>query len=200
MVLPNWLVILLIFAIVLLDLTIHKKQLGIVILHDNDHTLNKFVQYLTAFFERQESYFTILVLKVKNKKSKAKDTGTLFNIGYRQSNKADYYLFLDSGHCQLDNYFNLLVAPPQYQFPAPGTVQIMPEICGVLVSREYFKEFDGFSNTTTATFPDFLRILKKNKKNKHAHGGYAATNANVQYHIVEKTQITPHALRVIIAF
>jgi len=217
MVLPNWCVILLIFVIVLLDLTIHKKQLGIVILHDNDHTLNKIIQYLTAFFERQEAYFTILVLKVVKNKNKNKNknnylqtttthtqhtkqgTGTLFNIGYRQLSKADYYLFLDSAHCQLDNYFNLLVSPPQYQFPAPRTVQIMPEICGVLVSREYFKEFDGFSNESGSggAFQDFLRILKKNKK---THGGYAATNTNLKYHIVERTQITPHAQRVMIAF
>ena len=208
---PNWLIVLLIFIIVLLDLTIHKKQIGIVILHDNDHTLNKIVQYTTAFFERQEAYFTILVLKVKEKykdidtdnnnnnnknKNKNKSTGSLFNIGYRQLNRADYYLFLDTSHCQLDNYFNLLVSPPQYQAPPPRTVQIMPEICGVLVSREYFKEFGGFSNIPTANFKDFLHNLKKNHKNKTKQ----ESPQEPKYHIVEKTQITPHTLRVMITF
>jgi hypothetical protein len=203
---PNWLLIVLIFVILLLDYTIYKKQLGVVVVHDNDHTLNKIVQYLTAFFERTEIYFSIIVLKRQKDKDKdtqkARSTGALFNIGYRQLGKVDGYLFLDSHSCHLENYFNLLVSPPPqltHMYPQHALV-LVPDMCGVLISREYFKAIDGFSNQPNATFKQFVGLLKHNKQSKKTHGGYLSTNTHIKYHIVEKNQLTPHAVRLTIKF
>lgn len=205
---PNWLLIVLIFVIFLLEYTIYKKQLGVVVVHDNDHTLNKIVQYLTAFFERTEIYFTIIVLKRQTEDSGVgadggtRSTGALFNVGYRQLGKVDGYLFLDSHSCHLENYFNLLVsAPPQmsHMYPKDALV-LVPKMCGVLISREYFKEIDGFSNQPNTTFKEFVSILKHNKQSKKKYGGYLSTNKIITYHIVEKIQLTPHAVRLIIKF
>jgi hypothetical protein len=206
MIIPNWLLIVLIFVIFLLEYTIYKKQLGVVIIHDNDHTLNKIVQYLTAFFERTEIYFSIIVLKKQEAEAEAttttRSTGAMFNIGYRQLGKVDGYLFLDSKSCNLENYFNLLVSPPpqlKHMYPQ-NTMVLVGDMCGVLISREYFKAIDGFSNQPNVTFKEFVRILKHDKQSKKIHGGYLSTNKYIKYHIVEKIQLTPHAARLLIKF
>ena len=202
---PNWLLVVLIFVIFLLEYTIYKKQLGVVVVHDNDHTLNKIVQYLTAFFERTEIYFSIIVLKRQKEENDdrgKRSTGALFNVGYRQLGKVDGYLFLDSHSCHLENYFHLLVSPPPqltHMYPQNALV-LVPNMCGVLISREYFKQIDGFSNQPNTTFKEFVSILKHNKQSKKKHGGYQSTNKNIKYHIVEKVQLTQHAMRLIIKF
>jgi hypothetical protein len=198
----NTLVIILIFIIILLEYKIQKKQLGIIILHNNDHTLNKIVQYITSFFEKLEQHFTIIIIKEeKSKKNNERSTGRLFNIGYRQLSKLDGYLFIDSKYCKLDSYYNLLVKPTKLTnetiYPK-NKIEVIDNLCGVFISREYFKKIDGFSNSPNNNFGDFLKSLEGDKKAKEKYGGYLSTNLGIKYNIVERTPITTNAIRIVI--
>jgi hypothetical protein len=198
----NTLVIILIFIIILLEYKIQKKQLGIIILHNNDHTLNKIVQYITAFFEKLEQHFTIIIIKEdKTKKNNSRSTGRLFNIGYRQLSKLDGYLFIDSKYCKLDSYYNLLVKPTKLTsetiYPK-NKIEVIDNLCGVFISREYFKKIDGFSNSPNNNFGEFLDTLEGDKMAKEKYGGYLSTNLGIKYNIVERTPITTNAIRIVI--
>ena len=185
-----------------MEYKIQKKQLGIIILHNNDHTLNKIVQYVTAFFEKLEQHFTIIIIKEeKSKKNNSRSTGRLFNIGYRQLSKLDGYLFIDSKYCKLDSYYYLLVKPTLLNnetiYPK-NKIEVIDNLCGVFISREYFKKIDGFSNVPNSSFGEFLESLEGDKKAKEKYGGYLSTNLGIKYNIVEKTPITTNAIRILI--
>jgi hypothetical protein len=198
----NTLVVILIFIIILLEYKIQKKQLGIVILHNNDHTLNKIVQYITAFFEKLEQHFTIVIMK-EYRNNNTRSTGRLFNIGYRQISKLDGYLFIDSKYCKLDSYYNLLKKPTKLTndtiYPK-NKIEIVDNLCGVFISRDYFKKIDGFSNSPNNNFGEFLKSLETDKVVKDKYGGYLSTNLGIKYNIVEKTPITNNAIRIVIQF
>jgi hypothetical protein len=198
----NTIIIILIFIIILLEYKIQKKQLGIIILHNNDHTLNKIVQYITSFFEKLEVHFTIIIIKEeKSRKNNSRSTGRLFNIGYRQLSKLDGYLFIDSKYCKLDSYYNLLVKPTKLTnetiYPK-NKLEVVDNLCGIFISREYFKKIDGFSNSPNNNFGDFLNSLENDKKAKEKYGGYLSTNLGIKYNIVERTPITTNAMRIVI--
>ena len=198
----NTVAILLIMIIIFLEYKIQKKQLGIIILHNNDHTLNKIVQYITAFFEKLEIHFTIIIIKEsKNKKDNNRSTGRLFNIGYRQMSKLDGYLFIDSKYCKLDSYYNLLINVSSLTnatiYPQ-DKIEIVDSLCGVFISRDYLKKIDGFSNEPNSNFKEFLKILENDRKSKDKYGGYLSTNLGIKYNIVEKTPITNNAIRIVI--
>ena len=196
----NTVIIILIFIVILLEYKIQKKQLGIIILHNNDHTLNKVVQYITAFFEKLEQHFTIIIIK-EERKNKNRSTGRLFNIGYRQISKLDGYLFIDSKYCKLDSYYNLLVKPTNLTndtiYPK-GKLEIVDNLCGIFISREYFKKIDGFSNSPNKNFKELLEILENDRTSKEQYGGYLSTNLGIKYNIVDKTPITVNAIRIVI--
>lgn len=196
----NTLVIILILIIILLEYKIQKKQLGIIILHNNDHTLHKIVQYITAFFEKLEIHFTIVIIK-EERKNNSHSTGRLFNIGYRQMSKLDGYLFIDSKYCKLDSYYNLLVKPSLLTndtiYPK-NKIEIVDNLCGVFISREYFKKIDGFSNEDNNNFKEFLKTLENDRVSKNKYGGYLSTNLGIKYNIIDKTPITTNAIRIVI--
>jgi len=196
----NTTIIILILIIILLEYKIQKRQLGIIVLHNNDHTLHKIVQYLTAFFEKLEIHFTIIIIK-EEKKNKNRSTGRLFNIGYRQMSKLDGYLFIDSKYCKLDSYYNLLVKPTLLTndtiYPK-NKIELIDDLCGVFISREYFKKIDGFSNCPNKNFKEFIQILENDKESKNKYGGYLSTNLSIKYNIVDKTPISTNAIRIVI--
>jgi len=195
----NWLILVLVVIIVFLEYKIQKRQLGIIILHNNDHTLNKIIQYITAFFERLEVHFNIIIIKERNKQS-SRSTGKLFNIGYRQLSGMDGYLFIDSKGCNLDRFYKLLVKPSKLNeiniYPK-DKLEVLDNLCGIFISREYFKKIDGFSNSPNSSFRDFIDRLNKSRDD---FGGYLSTNFGTKYHIVEKTPITNNAMRIVIKF
>ncbi len=195
----NWLILVLAIIIVFLEYTIQKRQLGIIILHNNDHTLNKIVQYITAFFEKLEIHFNIVIIKERNKPSK-RSTGKLFNIGYRQLPGMDGYLFIDSKGCDFDNFYKLLVKPSKLTditiYPR-DKVEVIDNLCGLFISRNYFKKIDGFTNVPNSSFSEFIDLLDKPRRD---YGGYLLTNFGNKYHIIEKTPISSNAIRILIKF
>ena len=196
----NTIIIILILIIILLEYKIQKKQLGIIILHNNDHTLHKIVQYISAFFEKLEIHFTIVIIK-EERKNNSRSTGRLFNIGYIQISKLDGYLFIDSKYCKLDSYYNLLVKPTNltnHTIYPKNKIEIVDNLCGIFISREYFKKIDGFSNSTNSTFGEFLKTLENDREFKEKYGGYLSTNLGIKYNIVDKTPITTNAIRIVI--
>jgi hypothetical protein len=202
MIMPNWVLVLLVVIIVFLEYSIQKKHLGIIILHNNDHTVNKVVQFVTAFFERMELHFNIVVIK-EQKRNADRSTGRLFNIGYRQMSKLDGYLFIDSTYCELTDFHKLASRPSKLTsetiYPK-NKLEIVENLCAVFVSREYLKQIDGFSNEPNEKFSDFLKILKDDKHSKDRFGGYLSTNFDTKYHILDRTALTNNAIMFIIRF
>lgn len=199
---PNWVLLLLVVIIVVLEYSIHKKHLGIIILHNNDHTVNKVVSFVTAFFERLEVHFNIIVIK-EQKRNADRSTGRLFNIGYRQMSKLDGYLFIDSTYCDLKDFHKLVSKPSALTsesiYPV-NKIEIVENLCAVFISRDYLKRIDGFSNEPNEKFSDFLKILKDDKHSKDRFGGYLSTNFDTKYHIIDRTALSNNAMMFIIRF
>ena len=196
-------IFILVILIIIIEYKVQKKHLGVILLHNNDHTLNKVVQYISAFFEKLEIHFTIVIIKEsKNNKSKIKrSTGKLFNIGYRQLSKMDSYLFIDSKYCKLDNFYKILVNKSTLTMDniyPKDKIELIDNICGFFISRDYFKKIDGFSNGSNNSFSDFIKQLEHDTLSKTKHGGYLSNNVNTKYHISDKTSINNHAIRMII--
>jgi hypothetical protein len=196
----DWIILLLIIAVIFIEKKVQRKNLGIVLLHNNDHTLMKTVQYISAFFEKLEVHFTMVVIKEKKVPKMKRSTGKLFNIGYRQLPKMNSYLFLDSTLCTLDKYLNLVKRPSRItedQIYGNQHIQLIENMCGIMIERMKFKQMDGFSNAPNDTFDRFAKLLSDDTS-KNKYGGYVSTNIGTKYNIIEKTNITSHALRIVI--
>jgi hypothetical protein len=70
-------------------------------------------------------------------------------------------------------------------------------MCGIMIERMKFKQMDGFSNAPNDTFEKFTKLLSDDTS-KNTYGGYVSTNIGTKYNIVEKTNLTSHALRIVI--
>jgi len=195
----DWIILLLLAVVIYIEYTVQRRHLGIILLHNNDHTLMKPVQYISAFFERLDIHYTIVVIKDKNSKKLKRSTGKLFNIGYRQLPKMNSYLFIDSKYCKLDQYLNLVKKPSnltEEQIYQIGSIQFIGDMCGVLLSRDDFKKMDGFSNMPNKNFEEFSKTVSDDRSSKDTYGGYMSTNIGTKYHIIEKNNITTHAIRI----
>jgi hypothetical protein len=191
----------LLIAIVFIELRYEKKTMGVVLLHNNDHTLDKVLQNITTFLETFEIQFYISILKEKNPESRPRSTGYLFNIGYRQMPRADVYLFIDATECPLSNFYKIHKSTRELtDICKPNTLRVIDDICGVCLYRNYFKRMDGFSNRPNSTFMEFLDTFKNNSKEKAAFGGYMSTYLNTHYDIVDKTPIHPTTTRFTIQY
>jgi hypothetical protein len=196
----NWLVIVMAFVIVLLNYNITNKNLGIVLLHNNDHTMNKVIQFISSFCDDNHIFYTIYVIKEK-KILKNRSTGKLFNIGYRQLSGLDGYLFIDGHNCKLDSFYKLRAN--QYHITkedihVENKIKLLEDLCAVFVSRPYFKSIDGFSNEPNRNFGEFVKQLDNDYSSKKKHGGYLSTNKNVKYNIVDKTIISSNVFQLLI--
>jgi hypothetical protein len=196
----NWLVIVMAFVIVLLNYNVKNKNLGIVLLHNNDHTMNKVIQFISSFCDEQHIFYTIYVIKEK-KVLKNRSTGKLFNIGYRQLSGLDGYLFIDGHNCKLDSFYKLRAN--QYHITkedihVENKIKLLEDLCAVFISRPYFKAIDGFSNEPNRNFGEFVKQLENDYPSKKKHGGYLSTNKNVQYNIVDKTIISNNVFQLLI--
>jgi hypothetical protein len=196
-------ILILVLLIIIIEYNVQKKHLGIILLHNNDHTLNKVVQYISAFFEKLEVHFTIVIIKEsKSNKTKIKrSTGKLFNIGYRQLPKMDSYLFIDSKYCKIDNFYKILLTKSVLTMDniyPKNKIELIDNICGLFISRDYLKKIDGFSNQSNNNFSDFVKQLEHDTRSKTKHGGYLSNNVKTKYHILDKINITSHAIRIII--
>ena len=196
----NWLVIVMAFVIVLLNYNVKNKNLGIVLLHNNDHTMNKVIQFICSFFDGHHIFYTIYVIKEK-KVLKNRSTGKLFNIGYRQLSGLDGYLFIDGHNCKLDSFYKLRAN--QYHITKEdihieNKIKLLQELCAVFVSRTYYKAIDGFSNEPNRNFDEFVKQLENDYASKKKHGGYLSTNKNVQYNIIDKTIISNNVFQLLI--
>ena len=155
----DWVILLLIIAVIFIEKKVQRKHLGIVLLHNNDHTLMKTVQYISAFFEKLEVHFTMVVIKEKKVPKMKRSTGKLFNIGYRQLPKMNSYLFLDSTFCKLDNYLNLVKRPTRItedQIYENKHIQLIENMCGIMVERMKFNEITQQYNSKIRSFPNNL--------------------------------------------
>jgi hypothetical protein len=196
----NWLVIVMAFVIVLLNYNITNKNLGIVLLHNNDHTMNKVIQFISSFCDDNHIFYTIYVIKEK-KILKNRSTGKLFNIGYRQLSGLDGYLFIDGHNCKLDSFYKL--RSNQYHITkedihVENKIKLLEDLCAVFISRSYFKAIDGFSTEPNRNFNEFVKQLENDYSSKKKHGGYLSTNKSVKYNIVDKTIISNNVVQLLI--
>jgi hypothetical protein len=193
---PNYVLFLLIGLIIVIDYMYEKRYLGIVILHNNDHTLNKVLQFIMGFMNRHEIHYQILVIKEKN--SRNRSTGYLFNIGARQLPGFSNYLFIDTTLCDISNLYKLnrnMRMNTRDLFIKNGINQF-DKLCGVAISRNYFKSIDGFSNRKNNNFDQFIKSIGTND----AYGGYLSMNLNSKYDIVDRTMINQFVNRITIKY
>lgn len=196
----NWLVIVMAFVIVILDYKIKNKNLGIVLLHNNDHTLNKIVQFICSFCDEQHIFYTVYIIKEK-KILKNRSTGKLFNIGYRQLSGLDGYFFIDGHLSDLSSFYKLRANQYHIQkddIYVENKIKLVDDLCAVFVSRSYYKKMDGFSNEPNRNFKGFIKQLENNESSKKKYGGYLSTNKNAKYNIVDKTIISNNVVQLLI--
>lgn len=189
----------LLIAIILINIFYEKKHIGIILLHNNDHTLNKILDYLMNFFEKQHLIYHIIVIKEK-RPNKERSTGFLFNIGYRQLGRMNHYLMIDTRHCSIQEFYKALNSQkiiPNEQLLSENKIHYIPSLCGIAISRNMFKRIDGFSNQPNQNFIEFLDNLHANQRKKY--GGYQQMNHDITYHIYEKIMLSPSIIRLIIA-
>ncbi len=191
-------VLLIILLIILIEYSVDKKYLGIVILHNNDHTLNKVLQYIISFMQRHEIHYQILIIKEYKPEKNKKSTGYLFNIGMRQLSGFKNYLFIDTSNCNLNDFqkLNSNKKINKNDLFNNDKITLIDKICGISISREYFKKIDGFSNKDYKNFNEFIKELSKTKRDKY--GGYFSMNLNVNYDIIDRVPINPFTTRLTI--
>ncbi len=215
----NSLIILLVLLlIILIEYSVKKEYIGIIILHNNDHTLNKVLQNIMSFMNNHLIHYQILVIKQKNPKLQSKEqglnsisqsqglnniesnnrsTGYLFNIGMRQLSGFNNYLFIDTIHSDLKNFFTIHKSKkfqPKTLFNK-DSINYYDKICAISLSKQTFKEMDGFSNKSNKNFNEFIRNLEKIKKK---NDGYFSMNLDVKYDIVERTMVNPLTTKITI--
>ena len=196
----NWLIVVMAFIIVLLDYKIKHKNLGIVLLNNNDHTVNKIIQLICSFCDEHHIFYTIYILKEK-KVLKNRSTGKLFNIGYRQLSGLDGYLFIDCESSKLDSFYKLKANHYRIQkddIYLENKIKVLEDLGAVFISRKYYKKIDGFSNKPNRNFKEFIRQLEDNYSCKKEYGGYLSTNKKVKYNIIDKTMISNNIVKLLI--
>lgn len=195
----NLILLVLILIIIFLDYKIERKLLGVIILHNNDHTLNKLLQFINILMEHKEIHYQILVLKEKKKKPH-RSTGFLFNLGYRHLPRFNNYLFIDSTDLDLGKFYKnfnkILEINPKSMF-VQNKINYLEEISGVFVSKNNFKRIDGFSNEPNKNFKEFVKYINNRKE----HNGYSNINKlELQYDIMERVPINNSTSKMIINY
>lgn len=199
MYLTDTLIFLLLVLIAIIEFRYEKRSLSVVLLYDNDHTLDKVLQNIIHFFEQFEIHFHITALKVKNPEKRPHSTGYLWNLGYRHSPKMENYFFIDSTLCPLSKYYELNRKSLSLDdVNAENRLYLLDSICAVSLNRRYFKAMDGFSNAPTRTYAEFLKTIEANRTSKTEWGGYMSTYGNVQYDIDEKVPLNSAVTRFVI--
>lgn len=196
----NWIIIVMAFIIVLLDYKIKHKNLGIILLHNNDHTMNKILQLISSFCDEHHIFYFIYILK-ERKVLKNRSTGKLFNIGYRQLSGLDGYLFIDGENSKLDSFYKLkknYYGIRKDDIYVENKIKLLQDLCGLFISRSYFKKIDGFSNKPNHNFKEFIKQLENNDSSKKEYGGYLSTNKKVKYNIIDKTIISNNIVQLLI--
>lgn len=193
---PNEILLLLIGIIILIEIIVKKKVLGIIILHNNDHTLNKVLQNLIMFMQNHEIHYQILVIKEKIP-IQNRSTGYLFNIGLRQMPGMSHYLCIDTNNMNLLNINQSKKIKIDDLFINNG-INYLEGLNGIIISRNYFKEIDGFPNKSNKTFIEFLENIRKNKQEKY--GGYFSMNLDIKYEIIDRLAINANASRITIQY
>ncbi len=181
--LSNLTVLIIILLIILIEIFFVKRVLGIVILHNNDHTLNKILQFIMSYMQNHEIHYQILVIKEK-KPIPDRSTGYLFNIGMRQLSGFRNYLFLDTTNCDLKSFYTIKQIDKNMLFDE-NKINYFDKLCGISISKNYFKKMKGFTNNKNKSFTDFMKILNS----PNYKGAYGQMNEAAKYDIVDKIQI-----------
>lgn len=190
-------------VIILLEYTVKRNYLGIIILHNNDHTLNKILQTIMNFMNEHLIHYQILVIKEKSNKKdnpdKKHSTGYLFNIGMRQLPGYNQYLFIDTNDCDLKNYYKNLNSKKISidKLFIKKEINYYDKICAISISKELFKNMDGFSNIPNKSFKEFIENFNKHRS---TYGSYFSMNLNINYDIVERVPINSLCTRITIKY
>ena len=201
MYLTDTIIFILLLAIAIIEFQYEKRSISIVLLYNNDHTLDKILQNIIYFFERFEIHFTITILRVKNPERRPHSTGHLFNIGYRHSPKMETYFFIDTTICPLSKYYELnKKSIGLSDVSRENRIHLIESICAVSLNRNYFKTMDGFSNAPNKDFGEFIKNLQSNVKSKREWGGYNSTYGSLQYSIDEKIPLNNYITKYTIVF
>ena len=193
-------ILILLLAIIILEYSVKKNYLGIIILHNNDHTLNKVLQNIMNFMNTHLIHYQILVIKEKNaNESNKRSSGYLFNIGMRQLSGFSNYLFIDTTNCNLKNFYSIHKSKriTTNELFVKDSINYFNTICSIAMSKDLFKQIDGFSNKSNRDVNEFVKNLDKHK---NKYGGYFSMNLNVKYDIVDRTMINSLASRITIKY
>jgi hypothetical protein len=197
----NLFLFLLVVLIVFIEFTVERKTIGIVILHNNEHTLNKLLQFIMTLMEHKEIHYQIIVVKEKRVRKSKRSSGFLFNLGYRHLPRFNNYLFIDSTYCSLPSLYRKL--PKLLQLDTreifiKNKMNYLEDICGVFVSRDYFKSINGFSNRSNKSFGEFIDITRNMRGNIN---GYLEINQlKLKYDIIDKSMVSSNASKITINY
>jgi hypothetical protein len=197
----NLFLFILVLLIVFIEYTVERKTIGIVILHNNEHTLNKLLQFIMTLMEHKEIHYQIIVVKEKRVDKNKRSSGFLFNLGYRHLQRFNNYLFIDSTYCSLPVLYKKLPKLLQLdtrEIFVKNKINYLEDICGVFVSRDYFKSHNGFSNRSNKSFKKFIDIIRNMRKNTN---GYLEINQlELKYDILDKSMLSNVASKITINY
>lgn len=198
----NTIIISIILLIIIkLEYSVKKTYLGIIILHNNDHTLNKILQNIMNLMNSHLIHYQILVIKESNQKeiTNKRSTGYLFNIGKRHLSGFGNYLFVDTIYCKIKNFYSIHSSKniDMEKLFVKDSINYFESICSIAISKQLFKSIDGFTNKTNNSFNQFVENLNKGK---NKYGGYFSMNLDVKYDIIDRTTINSLTNRITIKY